>query len=136
MMDAVDVLLEAKDRLVDGWCQGHRAEDEHGNYIMSADNTATVLPENQPWALFMGARVMHGSDPRARRWCLLGALEATQQHETRPLRSFMVKILNGYGWSGLISFNDDPTTTQEKVIAMVDEMIRSLKDDPTQLGEQ
>ena len=114
-MDAVEILLAAKDKVMDGWCTGHRAEDAEGRYMGLDDNPAEYL---QGW------------DPRAVKWCLMGAIEGAQGCFDKPMSLSVTRFLRSRGYSGYINFNDGTGCSKERTIGMLDEMIMYAKDHP------
>lgn len=113
-MTLVDIFLGAKDRVLDGWCQGHKAEDADGNYQYG----------DGPLAPFM-----EGYDPNARKWCLMGAVEGAYGKTLQgPKYRSMMDALAQHGYPGYMSFNDDPQRTQMQVVGMLEDMISYAKE--------
>jgi hypothetical protein len=99
--EAIEVLLAAKDRILDGWTQGAYARNAAGESVY-ADN------------------------PEAVAWCARGAVLADIR--TRAYGAAL-DVLDGATPVSVALFNDDwPTTTKEQVVSLFDDAVRTFKD--------
>jgi hypothetical protein len=80
-----------------GWCQGAYARDAAGNMTAIRAEEATS-------------------------YCLLGAMHVVTGGKTAPLRDKLYPALRGRDFNDITSFNDDPATTKETVLALLAEI--------------
>ena len=113
-MNTVDILLAAKDKVIDGWTQHARARDADGN----------AQPDGKGWAL------LEPWDPRAVAWCLGGAIEGAQGYLYGEASAIAIvgMIVTSHGFDDIQSFNDYHANTKWDVVAVLDEAILKAKE--------
>jgi hypothetical protein len=105
---AREVLMDARGRIQQGWCQGADARDADGRRVA-------------PWS------------PDARSWSVLGALVASEgdldvrAHATGAELGRAVSVLaEAVGSSSLQAWNDEPERTRDEVVAAFDRALARL----------
>lgn len=105
---AREILLQTRERLLAGWCQGADARDRSGDAV-------------DPWS------------DEARSWSLLGALVAVTDPlaplgNTRlgPLRRALAALAEFVVEPSLADWNDAEDRTQSNLIEVLDEALRYL----------
>ena len=111
-MNTVDILLAAKDKVIDGWTQYARARDADGNDRLDGKGGAFL----EPW------------DPRAVAWCLRGAIEGAQGYLYGEASTIVGMVVTSHGFDGIVTFNDYHANTKWDVVAVLDEAILKAKE--------
>ena len=111
-MNTVDILLAAKDKVIDGWTQHARARDADGNTRPDGKGGAFL----EPW------------DPRAVAWCLRGAIEGAQGYLYGEASTIVDMVVTSHGFDGIVTFNDYHANTKWDVVAVLDEAILKAKE--------
>jgi hypothetical protein len=99
------MLMEARQRVADGWCTGAVARDR---------DEAGVLA----WS------------PSARSWSILGAILASwhDHGSVEPIITSVSALAKATGASAVEVWNDRPARTQEEVVAAFDRAIELTRD--------
>ena len=111
-MNTVDILLAAKDKVIDGWTRYARARDADGNTRPDGKGGAFL----EPW------------DPRAVAWCLRGAIEGAQGYLYGEASAIVGMVVTSHGFDGIVTFNDYHANTKWDVVAVLDEAILKAKE--------
>jgi hypothetical protein len=100
-MNELEVLLAAKDKIMQGWCKGAFAKDLIGN---------TVNPESD----------------KATRWCAVGAMMAVANDDNLLVFGTLTNLFREYigGHISLPDWQDQPERTQEDVLQLFDLVIQ------------
>ena len=98
----IQIIAEARQRVLAGWCQGAVASDANGRPVLS-------------------------SSPEARRWSMLGALLASQNGQpVSDLLAAVSSLHRSTGESALEVWNDRPGRTQKEVVAAFDRALEGV----------
>ena len=99
---AAALIVDARERVLAGWCRGADARDAAG-------------------------RPVNAWDPAARSWSLLGAIVAAADLPPAPTRATLVPLRKALGALAavidelsLTAWNDDPARDQRTVVATLD----------------
>ncbi len=103
---AKQVLIEAREMVVKGWCQGAWAENEDGLAVDPGDREACA-------------------------WCITGALRAVA-HDTTADRATataaIIRVFPLFMWAdSIINFNDYPARTKAEVLTLFDRAIEEAE---------
>jgi len=107
----IELLTKVQEQLRKGWTQGAFARKGDGTPTFAHDTEAVT------WSL-EGA-------------CMIVAQRDGSIERTRGLRRAIGFHINGY----ITSYNDDPDRTQEEVIEMIENLIKSMKIDYLEIGQ-
>lgn len=104
MSDTKLILIEAQQKITEGWTQGAYAR------MSNEVDDGGKVPVDSPLATC---------------WCIMGAVFAVTPAGV-PYRMALDKLKEANGWedtSNIIQWNDDPDRTQEQVLELFDKVI-------------
>jgi hypothetical protein len=99
------------------------------------------IEKSENWCREAFARTAEGKEvtadsPEARQWCLLGAIAAVREvpcfFDSISNYPWMYALRDATGCSSIGQFNDDPKTTHEKVLEVIDQTIAELEKQESQ----
>jgi len=107
----IELLTKVQEQLRKGWTQGALARQ--------ADGTPTFT-----------------HDDKAVAWSLPGACMLVTHHDAHPARERGLRRAIGFHIGEFITaYNDNPERTQEEIISMIDDLIKSMKVNYLEIGE-
>lgn len=127
MHDSVQHLMDARDKLIDGFVQGYYAVDGDGQSV-------SIMSPDAKRFCSLGALAVTTSQEELRFHPAYGGYSASalQRSSTCPCRNFLTEAIYEAGWRAteeldpIIGYTDD--NNKEDVIAVFDQAIRKAKE--------